>query len=557
MSLLAAAVATADGKGKPPSTGKQLTIDTHLPSVREATATMTAALAEALKSKPDCEVVASPKVRVAWFLLPVPTKATLTRHARGYVGIARCAEQRRFYTFEKDVASQLVMAGMIHPELLARALIGLKDYKTAAALLVRAHQLAPKDPNVLLTAAKLECHASTWKPCIDDAGAALANIERVDGDERIEIAHRAFKYAARAALHLGAPDRAEEFVGQARKLGADPADIAEITAQITQARSTGVLVEADYDHELPLGIYHLYGKVQDAGPLLQLAITNVGAKDLQVVVEVGIDGVTQKTVQTLAVGRGQSQRQMFDPPLSPGFDVRRLRAAQDAQISVKVSAGGSAIYEQSLPLVLQPRDFLPTIAYDGADAEHRTSWFYGAWITPNARAVDAFLQRAKARAPSHTFAGEQTDTVPQVRAIYEELQAEGMSYVMDPDVLANDAIGQRTRLPSEVLKSTNAQCLEGALLYATLLEAIGLRPIVVRVPGHAFVGWRPSAKDPLRGKLHHDAYFLETTATHDASFEQAVDYAMDEFEQHDQKHEAAVIDIPELRRAGVTPQPTE
>ncbi len=221
------------------------------------------------------------------------------------------------------------------------------------------------------------------------------------------------------------------------------------------------------------------------------------------------------------------------------------------------TASGKVVYEQTLPVSLEPADYLPTIAFDGADSAHRTPWFYAAWITPNAKAVDAFLAKAKARAPKATFSGEQADTLPQVKAIYDELQAEGMSYVMDPEMLANEGFGQRTRLPTEVLQTTNAQCLEGALLYASLLEAIGLQPVIVRIPGHAFVGWKPSAKDARKSKLAHGMYFLETTATHTAKFDQAVSYALHNFDDHFKKKDASVVDVASLRKAGITPQPSE
>lgn len=125
---------------------------------------------------------------------------------------------------------------------------------------------------------------------------------------------------------------------------------------------------------------------------------------------------------------------------------------------------------------------------------------------------------------------------------------------MDPTVLANDAFGQRTRLPSEVLSSTNAQCLEGTLLYASLMEAIGIHPVVVFVPGHAFVGWEPSPRDP---KSPTGLFFVETTATHSMKFDDAVKYAIHEYQDHAGRKEATVIPVSALRKIGITPQPVD
>lgn len=96
-----------------------------------------------------------------------------------------------------------------------------------------------------------------------------------------------------------------------------------------------------------------------------------------------------------------------------------------------------------------------------------------------------------------------------------------MTYVMDPDVTAMTAFVQRTRLPGEVLSSTNAQCLEGTLTFATLMEAIGIKPIVVLVPGHAFIGWHTVDKDGTKG----EPLFVETTMVGNYDFETALKVA--------------------------------
>jgi hypothetical protein len=123
---------------------------------------------------------------------------------------------------------------------------------------------------------------------------------------------------------------------------------------------------------------------------------------------------------------------------------------------------------------------------------------------------------------------------------------------MDPNVMSGMGLGQRTRLPTEVLASTNAQCLEGTLLYASLMEAIGLKPAIIIIPGHAFVAWHAGPKDGLSEKSY---YFLETTMTHAAEFKDALVMAKKEFVQADADDTATVLSLVELRERGVTPQP--
>jgi hypothetical protein len=127
---------------------------------------------------------------------------------------------------------------------------------------------------------------------------------------------------------------------------------------------------------------------------------------------------------------------------------------------------------------------------------------------------------------------------------------------MDPEVASEQAFVQRTRLPAEVLASTNAQCLEGTLLFATLMEAIGVKPIIVLVPGHAFVGWHTVAKDGTRG----EPLFVETTMVGLASFEDAVKVATQRMAQEVKTGAfkagtSGLVDVAAIRKAGFAAQP--
>jgi tetratricopeptide (TPR) repeat protein len=530
-----------------------------LPSAAEAQQMLSVALAEAIKPQHDCATVVNPKTRLAYALVATPP-AEMKKNLDAWTGFARCAEKQKYFRLMEDVGLRMVAADekLGHPELLARAELGLEEYQMAAKVLDAAAKNNPHDANVALTAAKVLCRINKWKECVKYANSSIKESAKLDAEEKKQVQNRAYKYLARADLHLGKFADAEKAINQSTTLGGDAAELAEVKNNLVPAKLFKSLVEVISQPELPLGTYHLYGKVPGVGPLAMVELSNLDKADKQFKVEVGIDGVTQRTTQTVVVPKGQGKAFAFSPPLATGFNASSVRAAQSSQLAVKVTAitaaGEKVIFDQSLPIDLQPQDFLPLAAFSGKDAEHSTRAFVGAWITPNSKTVDSFLTKAKARATHATFSGMQSDTVTQVKALYDELQAEGFSYVMDPDVLANDAVGQRTRLPSEVLGSTNAQCLEGTVLYATLMEAIGLHPVVVFVPGHAFVGWEPSPKDQ---KPPTGYYFLETTATHTAKFEDAVVYAMGEFADHFKKKDVTVLDITKLRKLGIAPQPVE
>jgi len=212
------------------------------------------------------------------------------------------------------------------------------------------------------------------------------------------------------------------------------------------------------------------------------------------------------------------------------------------------------------PLKFLPYDMLPLSIRTGEDSYKLRYELMGAWITPNSRAVEQFLSASKARAPGEKFVGYYGPSVPQVRAMFDELKASGVSYVLDPTISSEVGHVQRTRLPSEVLASHNAQCLEGSLLFATLMEAIGLSPFVVHVPGHAFVGWMPTKGD---NASPGSVYYLETTRVGgNSTFEEAMAVARDRVAKEEaagnfKNSRAFVVQVRDMRAAGVTPQPYE
>jgi len=291
-------------------------------------------------------------------------------------------------------------------------------------------------------------------------------------------------------------------------------------------------------------------------------IYNIGTADRQFRVEGEIVGVSERFKTNVTVLKGGNELVQVVPPLKSGFNVSAQRSDTPGQMQIKIveldPKGEKTIRDVSHEIKVLPRDSLLLATRVDEDATRPIDGYIGAWVTPNAKAVDEFLTAAKKRAPKATFAGPQTATLPQVEAIFNELKDRGVSYVMDPEAASEMGFAQRTRLPSDVLASKNAQCLEGAILFATLMEAIGLEPIIVRIPGHAFAGWH-SAKDGLPDGT---PLFVETTMVHSASYDDAVSYAKTEVEKQNQSKNFAqgisrFIEVKQLRAAGITPQPWE
>jgi len=70
-------------------------------------------------------------------------------------------------------------------------------------------------------------------------------------------------------------------------------------------------------------------------------------------------------------------------------------------------------------------------------------------------------------------------------------------------------------MPRESLGQTSANCIDGAVMFASLFENLAMDPIVILVPGHAYVGVRVA-------KGSQNYLFIDAAMTGRATFEAAV-----------------------------------
>lgn len=128
-------------------------------------------------------------------------------------------------------------------------------------------------------------------------------------------------------------------------------------------------------------------------------------------------------------------------------------------------------------------------------------------------------------------------------AIFDALKARGTVYTsVDRGSFVN---GQYVKFPAESLATNSANCLDGALVFASALEAAGFQPAILRAPGHAFVAARiyPQKGSPWVA--------IETTMVSTGTAREAIEVATyGEWSTIQQG-----VDIAKAREAGVLPAP--
>lgn len=104
----------------------------------------------------------------------------------------------------------------------------------------------------------------------------------------------------------------------------------------------------------------------------------------------------------------------------------------------------------------------------------------------------------------------------QVAALWRVLHDRGFQYSSITDNSGwNDSKGlfsQTVRTFDNSLKTNQANCVDGTVVFASVLKRMGIRPIMVTVPGHCFLGYY--ADDTTTT----DIRFLETTMMSNSTF---------------------------------------
>jgi len=136
------------------------------------------------------------------------------------------------------------------------------------------------------------------------------------------------------------------------------------------------------------------------------------------------------------------------------------------------------------------------------------------FVTPNHPAISNLIVKAAAKLKETSGAsafmeyqsGNPEDVVHQVAAIYAALHEERIVYRSLP--AGYEAVGQRVTLPSAVLAQKLGNCLDLTLLFATVLEAVGINSAIILQKGHAFLGvWL--VDDCCNYSVCDDASYLE------------------------------------------------
>lgn len=234
-------------------------------------------------------------------------------------------------------------------------------------------------------------------------------------------------------------------------------------------------------------------------PLLSVRYRAPSREPLRITV--GIPQLTQDLTYEVTASQA-FQSHSFKPPLiGPGALDSLVGAGQrDGQIDLRVQAGGTALCDTSSPVTLYSRQIMHW--YDAATNTDYSPYLAG-WVTPHSRTITDLVGRAAQWMTQHpaaypgtsafvgySGANGQHDVINQVNALFDTLQSIYHVHYAEDNVPYKQDATQIIKLPDDVLGSAypTAMCVETTAIIASAIEAAGMRPYFVIVPGHAFLG---------------------------------------------------------------------
>src|SRR5262249_16959246 len=211
--------------------------------------------------------------------------------------------------------------------------------------------------------------------------------------------------------------------------------------------------------------------------VVSVTVTNPTAALLRQRIAVQVPGWSDREIQTAEFEPGATQTLLFAPSFLPRLYQNQEIVAATASVSVTDLAGKS-VYETTTPVRLRSSEDI----YWGKGFQYAP--FIASWVTPHEAQVESVLARAKNYTPDHrlpgsedwkTPAAQEKETLLEAKAIYAALQSRGLSYVKSSTSLGDHVdFSERVRMPRVSLRDTSANCIDAAVMYASLFENLGL-----------------------------------------------------------------------------------
>jgi len=312
-------------------------------------------------------------------------------------------------------------------------------------------------------------------------------------------------------------------------------------------------IQAGIDGEI-YPVFANYASLQRQGDrtfgVVSVTLSNSSPDPMSRRVSVRIPGWSDEEIQTIEIAPGVTQTMVFAPAFLPRLYQNHEITAATAQVTITDTIANSS-YETTVPVRLRSAEDM----FWGNGFKYAS--FIASWVTPHDHIVESVLSRAKGytadrRLPGYenwkTAAQQEQETYREARAIFNALQRMGLSYVKSSSTLGDHkGVSERVRMPRISLTQSSANCIDAAVMYASLFENLGMDASIVIVPGHAYAGVRVAEGSPK-------FLLIDVALTGRSTFEAAVASAQTGMARHAPSTITQVM-VEKARSSGIYPMP--
>lgn len=326
-------------------------------------------------------------------------------------------------------------------------------------------------------------------------------------------------------------------------------------------------IDDDGDADEPSDATHYGDRMSWAGVLIRNA-----QKGDRYTVEVESEGVIKPSKVSFVVNHSE-RLVTAAPKLKFDFEaLGRITQTRPINLTFRVIRNDRPLEEMNQTWQIHQINDCPYMAYVPApkkngkivDEPLDIRFMFAAYVNENHPHIDQVLKEAKATGlcdSFHGYQGTEQDVLRQVNAVWVALQRRGISYSSITNTTPSKGVyTQHVRFLDESISATQANCVDGSVLMASVLKKLEIKTCLVLVPGHCYLAFYSQEPDK-GGRL----YGIETTmmgnrATLPQAIEQATVQAPSSLaknaEKFDQENSGyLLIDLDGAREAGIMPIP--
>lgn len=279
-------------------------------------------------------------------------------------------------------------------------------------------------------------------------------------------------------------------------------------------------------------------------------------------VRIEVDGTNffSRSVSEFILDKSNTEYTIYPDIIWNYENLKNNTQAVPISVVVKVELNGKEIGQRVRTFSVRSINECLLGYYTAGKKYHDTSIFFAAYVNEDHPMIDQILREALNTRIVNRFLGYQyggAEAVDkQVYALWNVLQKRKFRYssVSNTSLSSNVVFSQRVRTLDDALSSSQINCVDGSVLFASLLRAINITPILVRTPGHMFVGYFSNSKKTdinfletsMIGDVDMDDFFpdeqLDSTMIGKSqnqmsriTFEKSKEYATNKFKQYENK----------------------